>query len=318
MAQQGNKKAQKRQTRARRKAEEEARQKALEEAAAKERKQQTIIGALVVTIIVILIAIVAVVSLRSIHKKNEANKVTADASYSALQKVKTKPKYADDKGGILISKDGFDKKIDKAPTLEIYMDPLCPGCGSLHRQIDTDLDKLVDSGQVNLVYHFMNFLDADSTDQYSSRAAGAMLYVSSHDPSTQHLLDFVSNLYKKDYQPAEGPDYKATSNDKIKAQAIAAGVPESIIDKAFNGTYGKWLEASYNYTIKRKELLNSSGQMSTPAVTINGKLMDMSEVTQLGLTQQQALLKSLGIKESQVGKEGVMPKIGTGAPESLS
>ncbi|WEV59080.1 thioredoxin domain-containing protein [Bifidobacterium sp. ESL0728] len=318
MAQQGNKKAQKRQTRARRKAEEEARQKALEEAAAKERKQQTIIGALVVAIILILAIIIAVVSLQSIHKKHEANKITPDASYSALQKVKTKPKHIDSKGGILISKDGYDKKIAKVPTVEIYMDPLCPGCGSLHRQIDTDLDKLVDSGQINLVYHFMNFLDPDSTDQYSTRAAGALLYVASHDADSQHLLDFVSNLYKKDYQPAEGPDYKPTSNAQIQAQAVSAGISRDVMNKAFDGTYNKWLKASYDYTVRRKDLLNSSGQMSTPAVTINGKLMDMSEISQLGITQQQALLKSLGIKEAQVGKEGVKPKIGTGAPESLS
>lgn len=197
------------------------------------------------------------------------------------------------------------------------MDPLCPGCGSLHRQIDTDLAKMVNSGQINLVYHVMNFLDQDSTDQYSTRAAGAILYVASHDPSTQHLLDFVSNLYKKDYQPAEGPDYKATSNDQIQAQAVAAGVPRDVISKAFNGTYNKWLEASYNYTIRRKDLLNTDGQLSTPAVTVNGKLMDMSSLSQLGLTQQQALLKELGIKEAQVGMKGVTPRIGTGAPESL-
>ncbi|MDF7640084.1 thioredoxin domain-containing protein [Bifidobacterium sp. ESL0784] len=318
MAQQGNKKAQKRQTRARRQAEEEARQKALAEAAAKERKQQTIIGAIVVAVIIILVAVIAVISLRSIHKKNEANKVTADASYSALQKVKTKPKYADDKGGILISKDGYNKKIAKVPTVEIYMDPLCPGCGSLHRQIDTDLDKLVNSGQINLVYHPMNFLDADSTDQYSTRAAGALLYVSSHDPDAQHLLDFVSNLYKEGYQPGEGPEYKPTSNAQIRAQAISAGVSRDVMSKAFDGTYNKWLKASYDYTVRRKDLLNSSGQMSTPAVTINGKLMDMSEISQLGITQKQALLKQLGIKESQVGEEGVRPKIGTGAPEPLN
>ncbi|MDF7666025.1 thioredoxin domain-containing protein [Bifidobacterium sp. ESL0745] len=317
MAQQGNKKAQKRQTRARRRAEEEALQKAREEAAAKERKQQTIIGAIVVAVIVALVAVIAIVAVRSIHKKAEADKVTADASYTALQNVKVKPEFADDKGGILISKDGYGKKIAKVPTVEFYMDPLCPGCGSLHRQVDTDLDKLVDSGQINLVYHFMNFLDPDSTDQYSTRATGAVLYVSSHDPSTQHLLDFVSNLYKKDFQPGEGPDYKPTSNAQIKAQAIAAGVPQDVIDKAFGGTYNKWLEATYNYTIKRKDLQNDSGQMSTPTVTINGKLMNMSEVTQSGLTQQQAILKSLGISESQVGKEGVLPKIGTGAPKPL-
>ncbi|WEV67509.1 thioredoxin domain-containing protein [Bifidobacterium sp. ESL0769] len=317
MAQQGNKKAQKRQTRARRQAEEAARQKALEEAAAKERKQQTLIGALVVAIILVLVAIIAIVSLRSIIKKNEANKVTADASYTSLQSVKTKPKHIDKKGGILISKYGYDKKVDNAPTVEIFMDPLCPGCGSMHRQIDSDLDKMVNSGQINLVYHVMNFLDADSTDQYSTRAAGAILYVASHDSNPQHLLDFVSNLYKKDYQPDEGANYKPTSNAQIQAQAVAAGVSKDVMSKAFNGTYNKWLEASYNYTVRRKDILNNSGQLSTPAVTINGKLMDMTQVSELGITQQQALLKSLGLKEAQVGQKGVMPAIGTGAPESL-
>ncbi|WEV42017.1 thioredoxin domain-containing protein [Bifidobacterium sp. ESL0682] len=202
------------------------------------------------------------------------------------------------------------------------MDPLCPGCGSLHRQIDGDLDKMVNAGQINLVYHPMNFLDQDSTDQYSTRASGAILYVASNDPNTEHLMNFVSNLYSEDYQPSEGPDYKATGNDKIKAQALKAGVPEAVIDKAFDGQYNKWLTAVYNYTVSRPELQNQSGQnkgsMSTPAVTINGTLIDQTEISQLRLPQQQALLKSLGLKESQVGQKGVLPKIGSaGAPESL-
>ncbi|WEV52991.1 thioredoxin domain-containing protein [Bifidobacterium sp. ESL0704] len=316
MAQQGNNKRQKRKMRARRQAEEAARQKALEEAAAKERKQQTIIGAIVVAVIVILVAIIAIVSFRSIHKANVAKKVTSNQTYSALQKVKVKPSAADDKGGIPLSKNGFGKKIAKAPTVEIYMDPLCPGCGSLHRQIDSDLTKMVDAGQINLVYHPMNFLDPDSSDQYSTRASGAILYIASHDPNVDHLLGFVTNLYAEDFQPSE-TNYQPTSNDKIAQQAIAAGVSRSVANKAFGGQYNPWLKAVYKYTLKRPELLNSEGSLSTPAVTVNGKLMDMSELAQLGLTQRQALLKELGIKESQLGKKGVMPKIGTGAPESL-
>ncbi|WEV69359.1 thioredoxin domain-containing protein [Bifidobacterium sp. ESL0775] len=322
MAQQGTSKSQKRKARAKRQAEQEALERAQAEEAAKERKQQTIIGGIVVAVIVVLVAVIAIVTLHSVHKKAQVQKVSNSTSYSALQKVKVKPTVVDDKGGILISKDGYGKKLDKAPTVEIYMDPLCPGCGSLHRQIDGDLDKLVDAGQINLVYHPMNFLDQDSTDQYSTRAAGAILYVASHDANAEHLMGFVSNLYNKDYQPEEGPDYKATGNDKIKEQALKASVAEDVIDKAFDGRYNKWLTASYNYTITRKELQNQSGQnkgsMSTPAVTINGTLIDQSEISQLNIPQEQALLKSLGLKDSQVGERGVMPKIGgTGAPQSL-
>ncbi|WEV42018.1 hypothetical protein OZX57_00320 [Bifidobacterium sp. ESL0682] len=104
MAQQSTNKSQKRKARARRQAEQEALERAQAEAAAKERKQQTIIGGIVVAVIVVLVAVIAIVSLRSIHKKSEAKKVTPDASYSALQKVKVKPTVADKKGGILISR----------------------------------------------------------------------------------------------------------------------------------------------------------------------------------------------------------------------
>lgn len=322
MAEQGNSKARKRKARARRQAEQEALRREQAEIAAKERKQQTIIGGIVVVVVVALVAIIAIVTLHPFDRKEEPKPVSTSSAYEALQKVKTKPSAVDKKGGILISKDGYGKKVKNAPTVDIYMDPMCPGCGSLHRQIDDDLVKLVNAGQINLVYHLMNFLDGNSTDQYSTRATGAVLYVASNDPDTQHLMKFISNLYSKDFQPEEGPDYTPTDNDKIKEQGLEAGVPKAVMDKAFGGQYNKWLEASYDYTVSRKDLESNygknKGKMSTPTVLINGKLIEQSEISDLHIPQKEALLTSLDIKESEVGKEGVMPRIGaTKAPKPL-
>mgnify|MGYP000231831215 CR=1 FL=1 len=45
--------------------------------------------------------------------------------------------------------------------------------------------------------------------------------------------------------------YKSVKNKALKQQAIDAGVPQSVADKAFNGEYKKWLDAINLYTPKR-------------------------------------------------------------------
>jgi protein-disulfide isomerase len=318
-----NNKASKRRTRADRRAAEEALERARAEEAARERRQQTTIGIIVVGIIVALIAAIGI-TVYVTHHKNAQTNVTADSAYSQLQKVATKPAKADDKGGILISKDGYGKKVSGAPTIAIYMDPLCPGCGNFNRQVDPTLKAMMDAGQVNLDLHPMAFMDQLSTDSYSSRAAGAMAYIADHDSDPNHLLQYISNIYAQDFQPEEGTsNYKPVSDAKLKEQAVKAGVPEKIAAKAFGGEYKPWLEAIDTYTPKRKDLWNVSGQskgtMTTPTVTINGKMLDMNQVSTLGLSLKQAILTSLGLQESQIGKSGAMPTIGaSGKPVSLS
>ena len=59
-----------------------------------------------------------------------AKSTTEEQAYQQLQKVETKPSAADDKGGILISSEGYGKKVSGAPTVAVYMDPLCPAAAS--------------------------------------------------------------------------------------------------------------------------------------------------------------------------------------------
>ena len=289
---QNSKDAQKRASRAERRAAEAAAMKARAEQMEKERKQQTIIGAIVVAVLVILVAIGAFTVYHNMHKNTEtqASTQTVEEAYDKLQKVKNTPKLVDDKGGLLLSKNGYGKSVDGAPTVAIYMDFLCPGCGNLHRQLDAELQKMVDAGQINLDLHFMAFMDKWSTDEYSSRAANAAIYLAEHDSNPTHLITFMEKM-------------------------IASGVSEDVADKAFGRDYQDWLDAIDTYTPKRSELWNTSGtykdSMTTPTVTINGKFWNMNQLSTAQETIEEGLLEAIGIKSDDIGKEGVMPSIGS-------
>ena len=307
---QNTKKTEKRQSRAERRAAQEAAERAAALKAAKERKQQTIIGGIVVAIIAVLGIIAGVAIWRATHPNNPVAQMSIDEAYTQLQQVETKPAHIDDQGGILISKDGYDTAVEDAPTVSIYMDFLCPGCGNVHRELDPTLITMMEAGQINLDLHFMAFMDSLSTDDYSTRAANAALTIVDNDDDPGHLLTFVSNMYASDFQPH-------------REQAIAAGVSEDVADKMATDKYSEWLDAVDTYTPKREELFNTSGSlkgsMSTPTLTINGHFWDINELSFADVTMKDGLLTSLGLDEGDVGKAGVMPSIGAdGEPISVS
>ena len=294
------------------KAQEEARR--LQEA--KERRQQTMIGVIVTVVLIALIALGGFLYWRS-HRPVKTQDL--EQARQAVAKVKEKPSAANDQGGFLISSKGLGKPVAKAPTVEIYMDFMCPGCGALHRGLDSTLTGLVDAGQINLVIYPMSFMDRLSTDNYSTRTGTATIYVAQHDP--EHLLPFIANLYAKDFQPDES-DYHPISNDKIRQQAIKAGVDPQVADQAVKGHYRAWIKAMDTYTPLRKELWNptgaNKGQMTTPTVRINGNYWDLSDLSQAGMDYRSGLLKALGLDQAKVGVKGAMPAIGaSGNPRSL-
>ena len=127
---QNSKDAQKRASRAERRAAEAAAMKARAEQMEKERKQQTIIGAIVVAVLVILVAIGAFTVYHNMHKNAEtqASTQTVEEAYDKLQKVKNTPKLVDDKGGLLLSKNGYGKSVDGAPTVAICIVSLMRIC----------------------------------------------------------------------------------------------------------------------------------------------------------------------------------------------
>ncbi|MDE5641336.1 MAG: thioredoxin domain-containing protein [Bifidobacterium castoris] len=286
--------------------------------AAKERRQQTIIGAIVAAVLVVLIVIAGVAVWRSTHPAaDNASTTTTEEAEDAKTKLATspsKPSVADDQGGILISADGYDKPIADVPTIGIYMDFMCPGCGSLNQNLDKDLVKMADAGQINLDLHFMSFMDRFSSDEYSTRTANMALYIADHDPDPDHLLKFMSNLYAADFQPDES-NYVPISDEKIAERAVDAGVDKDVADKAITRQYDDYLDAVNTYTPTREELWSTSGSMkgsmSTPTVTINGKYWDIHDTkvtSKASLTE--ALCDAIGLKPEDIGVKGDLPSIG--------
>lgn len=287
----------------------------LKDKKAKELRQQTIVG---IVVVVILIGMIAAIGITALDASNMENQKKIEQAQQAKKAVKNltgdqKPKYANNEGGILISKNGYGTTVENAPTIAVYADPLCPGCGNFNRESDQMLIAMMKAGQINLEIHPMSFLDRISSDHYSTRVTGAIAYISSNDDNPLHLLQFINNIFAEDFQPEEGDDYKPVSNEKLIEQAVKAGVSKEVASKAFDRNYLAWQDAINSDTPNRKALWNVSGQnkgaMTTPTTTINGKLLDMVVVGKKNLSTPDAILKSIGLDKSKVGVSGVMPKI---------
>lgn len=233
-------------------------------------------------------------------------------AYKALREVNVKPSVADDQGGLTVSAKGVGskKKVADAPTLEIFMDPLCPWCGKVGRVIDPQLQRMISAGQINVTYNFLNFLDSASSDQYSSRVDNALAMVAQEDPD--HLPAFAAAVFAADFQPNES-SYQAISDARLADQAVGAGVPRSLADRFVQGIYRPWVDKVNAYAITRKDAKDAKGEFSTPTIMINGKVWDLTAAakSQGGLEHlDRALLKALGLKWQDAGHQGRMPSIG--------
>lgn len=280
---------------------------------ARDLRNQRIIGVIAVIVLAIAIGLIGFF----VWKANQPKPtMTVSQSKAAVEKVSTKPSSANSTYGFVISKNGVGKPIAGVPTVQTYMDFMCPGCGMFERQMGPTWKKLVDAGQINLEMHPNAFLDQLSTDKYSTRATSAIVYVAQHAPS--HLLDAFAAMFASNFQPQEGSNYQSVSNAQIARQLERAGVPHQVAQQSIKGTYTDWVTAVASYTAQRPELQHKSGefkgQMTTPTVVINGRYWDLYNLPG-NVTQQQAVVQALGLKENQVGNPKVRASIGAhGAP----
>lgn len=284
-----------------------------------DKRRQTTLG---VAVVVLLVAVLCVAGF-FIWKANSPSGAGSSSSSSQseerkyaekeMSEVKVKPTNATETGGFLISKDGINKPIKDVPTISIYMDFMCPACGEVDRDIDDTLIKMVDAGQVNVEIHPEAFLNDESTDQYSSRAAGAAVYVAEHQPDK--LLDVVRAFFASGYQPKEASEYKPVSNAMIADQLEKAGVSAQIAQNAIKGTYIPWVNAETSLAASNTKLEHPSGELkgeiTTPTFIINGHYWLFDEAWEQTGSPLTSLLKALGITQKEVGT-GAKPKLKAG------
>ena len=108
--------------------------------------------------------------------------------------------------------------IGRGPVrVDAFIDFLCPFCQRFELSSGPGLTRLAVDGQISLVYHPMNFLDAASTTNYSTRAAAA----SGCAADGGRFAEYAHALFVS--QPPEGGP--GLSDDELARIGETAGLP---------------------------------------------------------------------------------------------
>lgn len=174
-------------------------------------------------------------------------------------------------GSITIGKDGVvpaDKVNNETPTLDVYLDPLCPGCGAFETATHEYLSEQIKSGAIQVRYFPLMFLNEYSADEYSSRTAAYMAGVAEHAPES--FEGFFAKVMDIEFQPGEGSDYVSVPNSKLDEIAKEFGADEAAIKKINDDLNDNQMKA-YDNTLrvmKDQSLVAQSpqGSIYTPFV----------------------------------------------------
>lgn len=197
---------------------------------------------------------------------NTATGAPAHTIQKATKHVGTDVSFVVGKDGAL--KEGTDLK-DKA-IVDVYLDPLCPGCFFFENSTEELMEEQIKSGKVVVRYHPLMFLDANSTDKYSSRASAYLIGVADAAPDLAD--DFLRAIFTNHFYPTE-ENYRPTSNTDLDNLFKSIGGTEEQVKKV-NDNLTKNMKSVYDKTLlvlKDKELSAKSptGQMYTPFVIPN-------------------------------------------------
>jgi protein-disulfide isomerase len=275
------------------------------------------------------VIVVAVIAFMMINNPSSESNVQKKVDQAIENDAGPKSIVAKD-GSITISKNGVGegKAIASLPTVDIFNDFSCPGCGALERSYGSKIEEMIENGVANFRFHPIAFIDnvnpqkgsdgnfTGKTWAYSTRAAAAAFYVAEHAPDT--YLAFVTQMYKAGNQPEEGKNYdpQLGSNESIQKRIVAAGASQEIAKAATTGTNfsdidwndfpnvpaAKYVSGTvggpyvaYAQAVTQLQLRQAKFK-STPAVFIND--VDWSDNFQKGSSPQdfEAAIKAAGNK----------------------
>lgn len=220
----------------------------------------------------VMLAFTAMLGLTACSSTNTGSS-SSDSPKVALTKSNKTNKFINKDNSILVSKDGAvksSKDIKDKGVLDIYLDPLCPGCGDFEREFGEYLNEKMNDGLI-IRYHPLMFLDKSSSDNYSSRGSAYVYGVAEEAPELTGK--FISGLFRADFQPGEGVDYKSkTTKDLDKMFKSIGGTDEQV--KKINEKLEQNELRSYELTLevmKSQDLSSKSptGALFTPFIIPN-------------------------------------------------
>ena len=235
----------------------ERRQRAAEmrkQAKKKARRDKIVKVSALVSVIAVLVGLVGYIAITA-HNKKDSDGWTQAATQLT-------PKNFDEHGAFQVKSENLKSS---ATRVDDFFDPLCPGCGAVHRASGDRMKELVKSGDIDLRLSPVSFLDEASTDKYSTRAINAFVTVAENSP--EHALNFLTALYRKDFQPQEGVQnygQKPVTDQALVEAAVGAGVPADVAKTISEHRYADWIKKMSEKQVKRSDLF--PGGFSTPAI----------------------------------------------------
>ena len=192
-------------------------------------------------------------------------------------------------GGIVWSNNDGGEKVDesrltntalvigdeKAPvTIDLFEDFLCPACGQFEATQGKQVLDAVNSKKLRVRYHMLNFLNKSSASgDYSTRAAAGFQCIADGGEKQDVLEKFHTLLFSNQPQEMGSSDHDNKALAKFAADAGASSNTQACVS---SGARVKQAEA--NAKDAQNTLAKASGgQVSTPSVLHDGKLVTLNE-----------------------------------------
>jgi len=225
------------------------------------RRRSIVVSAVVVGVLVLIVGIGAAVQ----------------ASRDTTGQATTPPAGAVDTYGLPLGRDG-------APvTVDVYEDFMCPFCGDFEAAADKTLEAYVASGDVQVHFNAVAYLDrfSDGSD-YSTRAMNAVGVVLD-EAGRAAAVEMHDALYAD--QPAEGTS--GLSDDQLVDRAVEAGADRAAVQGPIeNRKFEQWVENA-------SDDANQRGVMSTPTVLVDGETVEFKSTDELLVNLRSAVAAAL-------------------------
>ncbi|MDO5698261.1 MAG: thioredoxin domain-containing protein [Dermatophilus congolensis] len=152
-----------------------------------------------------------------------------------------------------------------APRLDIYEDPQCPHCATIHGLLGNTVNELAESGRAKVVIHVKTFMDSNLRNDSSKRSANGMMCAA----DLEKFQPFHDSVLEN-----QSPSGDGWTDAQLEQLAQGAGITGQNLDawKACQSdkTYDKYLAAVEDATAR-------DGVNGTPLYRVNGKEIPLSE-----------------------------------------
>lgn len=171
---------------------------------------------------------------------------------------------------------------DAPVEVTVYEDMMCPYCGLFESISSEKLKEYAASGDVQVRYHVVSFLDNASSTDYSTRAANA-LGVVLDTAGAEVAVEFHDALFAN--QPEEGGE--GISDEDMIEMAVEAGADREAIEGPIADLkFEQWV---VNATSEWSE----RGFTGTPAVAVNGEKVEFTDAEDLLANTEKAIADAL-------------------------